>query len=105
MSAFGTKQTSPSHATMSAFGGKADVDRRYLNVRSLNRRRQARWMRISEDGTAQDSNVFLRQTEARTQLGVIDVDEPHSDTLLTRVVLGSNESANECRTGRGKSFS
>jgi hypothetical protein len=57
-------------------------------------------MRISQDGTAQDSNVFLRQAEARPQLGVIDVDEPHSDTLLTRIVPGSNEPANEWRTGR-----
>ena len=59
-------------------------------------------MRISPDDTAQDSNVFLRQAEARPQLGVIDVDEPHADTLLARIVSGLNESANESRTGRGK---
>jgi len=45
--------------------------------------------------SAQDSNIFHRQAEARPQLSVIEVDEPHADALLAGIVAGTNESANE----------
>jgi hypothetical protein len=44
---------------------------------------------------AQDGNVFYCQAEARLELSVIEVDEPHADALLAGIVPGTNESANE----------
>ena len=57
---------------------------------------------MSRRTSAQDSNVFQRQAEAGLQLGVIDVEQPHADALLARIVLGANESANEAQPRRGK---
>jgi hypothetical protein len=45
--------------------------------------------------TAQDSDVFQRQAEARLQLAIIEADEQLADALLARVVMGPNESTNE----------
>jgi hypothetical protein len=44
---------------------------------------------------AQDRNVFHRQAEARLELSVIEVEQPHVDALLAGIVPGTNESANE----------
>jgi len=60
----------------------------------------AKATRISRRTSAQDSNVFQRQAEARLQLGVIDIEQPHADALLAGVVPGPNESANETRAPR-----
>lgn len=45
--------------------------------------------------SAQDGNVFYCQAEARLELSVIEVDEPHADALLAGIFPGTNESANE----------
>jgi hypothetical protein len=45
--------------------------------------------------SAQDGNVFYCQAEARLELSVIEVDEPHADALLAGILPGTNESANE----------
>ena len=59
-------------------------------------------MRISRRTHAQDGDVFQRQTEARLQLGISEINEPHADALLARIVPGPNEFANQTRPRRGK---
>jgi hypothetical protein len=44
---------------------------------------------------AQESNVFQCQAEARPQLSIREVEEPHADALLDTVIQRTNESANE----------
>jgi hypothetical protein len=51
--------------------------------------------RISRRTSPQDSNVLRHQAEARLQLGVIEVEEPHADALLAGIIPGPNESADE----------
>ena len=59
--------------------------------------RSARSTRISRRTSAQHSNVFRRQAEPGLQLDVIEVEEPHADALLSRIVPSPNKSANEAR--------
>jgi len=54
------------------------------------------------DFSAQDGDVFGRQIKTRLQLGVIELDEQRPDALLTRIVLGPNESANKARARQEK---
>jgi hypothetical protein len=46
--------------------------------------------RPTSSRSAQDGDVFGRQTKTRLQLGVIELDEQRPDALLTRIVLGPN---------------
>ena len=57
----------------------------------------ARSTRISRRSSAQHSNVFRCQAEPGLQLDVIEVEEPHADALLSRIVPSPNKSANEAR--------
>ena len=69
---------------------------RHGAIRLSNSARPMRTRRAS----AQDSNVFECQAQARARLRVIEVDEPHAYAALARIVPGTNESTNEARRNR-----